>query len=304
MTSRKIALAPPCPLAGALAGAVAAGGGEPVDDPSEAAGLVWCHHRPGHLGDLLAASQGLSWVQVPYAGIEEFRGLLDDSRAWSCAKGIYGPVVAEFGLGLILAGLRHLDRYARMRRWEPLSQRTLAGSRVLMLGAGGIGASLGRMLVALEAEVRFVSRSGGRVDALESRPLSALFEEVAAADVVVLALPLTAETTGLVDGRFLAAMKRGAWLVNLARGRVVVTDELVTALEAGRIGGAALDVTDPEPLPPEHRLFELDNALITPHVANTPEIGTAALGRLVTENTRRFLAGEPLLGLVDPGLGY
>ncbi len=304
MTSGAVALAPAGPLAEALAPAVSAGGALLTEDPRKAAALVWCHHRPGPLAELLAQAPGLGWVQLPYAGIEEFRGLLDDKRAWTCAKGVYGPAVAEFALGLMLAGLRRIDRYARAREWEPLAQRTLAGARVAILGAGGIGQALARLLGCLGAEAILVSRSGAPLPGLDTRPESATMEVVAGADVVVLALPLTPETTGLVDASFLAAMKEDAYLVNVARGQVVETAALAAALEEGRLGGAALDVTDPEPLPAGHRLYELDNVIVTPHVANTPEIGTAALFALVKENTRRFLSNEPLLGLVEPALGY
>lgn len=304
MTGRPVALAPAGRLAETLAAAVEAGGGSPVEEVADAEALVWCDWRPGGLAEVLAEAPGLEWVQLPYAGIEAFSSLLDEKRTWTCAKGIYGSSVAEFALGLMLAGLRRIDRYARASEWSPLPQRTLEGSTVAILGAGGIGLALARMLQPIGAKVSLVSRSGARVEEFDTLPESATAEAVATADVVVLALPLTPATTGLVDRRFLAAMREDAWLVNVARGGVVVTDDLVEALEEASIGGAALDVTDPEPLPAGHRLFQLENAIVTPHVANTSETGTADLSRLVTENTRRFLAGETLLGLVDPRLGY
>ena len=124
------------------------------------------------------------------------------------------------------------------------------------------------------------------------------------ADVVVVALSLTPETTGIIDAAALDAMASHAWLINVARGGHVVTDDMVEALTAGFIGGAALDVTDPEPLPEAHILWRLENCLITPHVGNTPEMGLKLLGRRVTENVRRFISGEELLGPVDVRLGY
>jgi phosphoglycerate dehydrogenase-like enzyme len=131
-----------------------------------------------------------------------------------------------------------------------------------------------------------------------------LHAALAAADVVVLAVALTPETTGMIDASALAAMRDTALLVNVARGRHVVTDDLVAALEAGAIKGAGLDVTDPEPLPDGHPLWAMPNVIITPHVANTPEMGRHELGIRLRENIRRFTAGEPLLGPVDPDAGY
>jgi phosphoglycerate dehydrogenase-like enzyme len=131
-----------------------------------------------------------------------------------------------------------------------------------------------------------------------------LRDALPAADVVVIALSLTSSTAGIVDREFLARMARHAWLVNVGRGGHVVTDDLVDALRAERIGGAALDVTDPEPLPTGHPLWTLPNCIVTPHIGNTPEMGLPLIAARVRENTARFAAGEPLIGLVDVSLGY
>jgi phosphoglycerate dehydrogenase-like enzyme len=124
------------------------------------------------------------------------------------------------------------------------------------------------------------------------------------ADVVVIALALTERTRGIVDAAFLSRMAAHAWLVNVGRGGHVVTDDLVAALVEQRIGGAALDVTDPEPLPQGHRLWSIPNCIITPHIANTPEMGLPLIAARVRENVARFVAGEPLVGMVDVDLGY
>jgi len=124
------------------------------------------------------------------------------------------------------------------------------------------------------------------------------------ARLVVLALALTPETAGIIGAAELGHMERDAWLVNVARGAHIVTDDLVAALEAGTIGGAALDVTDPEPLPAGHPLWSLDNCLITPHTANTWEMAEPLFALRVGANVGRYLRGEPLLGVVDPDLGY
>ncbi|HSL58708.1 MAG TPA: NAD(P)-dependent oxidoreductase, partial [Acidimicrobiales bacterium] len=195
--------------------------------------------------------------------------------------------------------------YARADRWEAPVGRNLLGARVTVLGGGEITVSLAELLAPFAVELTVVRR---RPDPFPgaARTLSPdrLDDALPGADLVVLALALTPETTGLIDAGRLALMEPHAWLVNVARGRHIVTDDLVAALRAGTIGGAALDVTDPEPLPPGHPLWSLPNAVITPHIANTPEMGVPLLAARVTENVRRFAAGETLLGLVDVDAGY
>ncbi|NDE20402.1 MAG: hydroxyacid dehydrogenase, partial [Actinobacteria bacterium] len=124
------------------------------------------------------------------------------------------------------------------------------------------------------------------------------------ADAVVLACALTPETEGMFSADEFAMMKRDAWIVNVGRGRLIVTDHIVAALRDGVIGGAALDVTDPEPLTKEHALWSLDNCLVTPHIGNTRAMAVPLLSERITTNCRRFAAGEPLVGLVDVSLGY
>jgi phosphoglycerate dehydrogenase-like enzyme len=131
-----------------------------------------------------------------------------------------------------------------------------------------------------------------------------LDEAFPGADLVVLALALTPETVGIIGAPELERMERHAWLVNVARGAHVVTDDLVAVLQAKSIGGAALDVTEPEPLPAGHPLWSLDNCLITPHTANTWEMAEPLFADRIRRNVERFAAGQPLLGVVDPALGY
>jgi phosphoglycerate dehydrogenase-like enzyme len=137
-----------------------------------------------------------------------------------------------------------------------------------------------------------------------TRGTESLHQSLSGADLVVVALALTAETTGIIDAQALAAMEPKAWLINVGRGRHVVTADLVEALSAGTIGGAGLDVTDPEPLPDGHPLWNASNCIITPHTANTLEMARKPLTERITENVRRFAAGQPLIGPVDPSLGY
>ncbi len=289
----------------ALRAAVGRGGGTVVE-PGDAEALVFADPaRPDLFPGIIERAPGVEWIQLPYAGIEPFLEHLDTDHVWTCGKGVYAEPVAEHVLALALAGFRDLHRYIRETSWSAQTGRNLLGARVTVLGGGGITESLLRLLAPFGCEVTVVRRSGTPV-AGAARTLTAdrLTEALADADLVVVALALTPETTGIIDSTALAAMPEHAWLVNVARGGHVVTDDLVAALRAGTIGGAALDVTDPEPLPDDSPLWGLENCIITAHVGNTPEMGLPLLAQRVEENVRRYLAGEPLLGPVDVARGY
>jgi len=288
-----------------LCAAVEAGGGSVVE-PVDAEGLIWAD--PLHTDafpDLVADAARLEWIQLPYAGIEPFAHHLDDRWRWTCAKGVYAPAVAETVLAMMLAGAKHLHGYARADSWGPPVGRYLAGSRVTFLGGGGITRATIDLLAPFDCDISVVRRSGSPVEgAARTVGPARLHELLPRTDVLVLALALTDETRGIVDAAAMAALPDHAWIVNVARGGHIVTDDLVAALDAGRLGGAALDVTDPEPLPEGHPLWSQSSCLITPHVANTPEMGLDLLAPFVTENVRRFCAGQELLAGVDVALGY
>lgn len=289
----------------ALAEAVTAGGGHLVD-PGQAEALVWTDPTDAEgLGRMLQEAPGVRWVQLPFAGVDRFAAVIDAGRTWTSAKGAFGEPVAEHALALGLAGLRRLPLRARATTWGSDAGRRLMGGRVTVVGGGSITRALLRLLVPFEVETTVVRRSGAPLPGV-TRVLASgsLHEALPGASLVVLALALTPETSGLVGAEELSLMDGDAWLVNVARGAHVVTDELVVALRKGIIGGAALDVTDPEPLPPGHPLWGLDNCLITPHVADTWEMAEPLLARRVRENVRRYQTGELLLGVVDPDLGY
>jgi D-3-phosphoglycerate dehydrogenase len=279
-----------------------------LGSPAEAEGLIWTDPMaPDHLASVLAGSPA-TWVQLPFAGVESFADQLDPSRTWTSAKGIYGPAVAEHALALMLAAARGLHHYVKSTSWaspEVVQARRLKGSRVLIVGTGGIGRSLARLLEPLEPEITAVNRSGTPMAGASSTvPAALLGEVVGQADWVVLAAPLTQETKHLFDRRMLGAMSRQAWLVNVARGGLVDTGELVQALEHGSIGGAALDVTDPEPLPDGHPLWSFSNVIITPHIANTWDMALPELAARVERNVLAFGGGTPLEGQVDIALRY
>jgi phosphoglycerate dehydrogenase-like enzyme len=291
--------------AGWIDAAVVAGGGEVVA-PAEASAAVWtASDDPDGLGGMLAEHPHLEWVQLPWAGIEPYLHLLDRERTWTCAKGVYADPVAEHALALLLAGFRHLHRYARATTWTAGEGRNLFGAHVVVFGGGGIAEVLVALLQPFRCRVTVVRRRPvpmagvDRVVGPEER-----LAVLADADAVVLALPLVDDTVGIIGAGELAALPDHAWIVNVARGAHIDTRALVEALEAGRIGGAALDVTDPEPLPGEHPLWSHPDVLVTPHTGNTKAMARPLLGARIADNVRRYGAGEPLVGLVDLDLGY
>ncbi|MFC0081025.1 D-isomer specific 2-hydroxyacid dehydrogenase family protein [Aciditerrimonas ferrireducens] len=288
--------------------AVEAGGGRVVAAEEQPEAVVWLDPRDmAGLASLLQELPTVRWVQLPFAGVERAveAGLIDPARRWSCAKGAYAEPVAEHALALALGGLRRLPERARASSWGEQGGISLYDQPVCIVGGGGIAQALLGLLAPFRARATVVRRRPDPVPGAERvlRP-DRLHDAVADALVVVLCLALTPETRGLVDESVLRAMRPDAWLVNVARGGHVVTDDLVRALEEGWIGGAALDVTDPEPLPEGHPLWQLPTCLITPHTADTWEMIRPLLARRVQENVARFARGEPLVGEVDPSAGY
>ncbi len=283
-----------------------ADGGAALVDVENAEALVWADpYRADLFPGTFRRNTRLEWVQLPYAGVEAFLDHLDHDRHWTNAKGVYAPAVAETALAMVLAGQKHLHGYARTRRWSEPVGRTLGGSRITILGGGGIAEHLLPLLAPFGCDVTVVRRSTEPFEGANRTMTAARLHEVLPrTDVLILALALTNETTGIIGAPELAALPDHAWLVNVARGGHVVTGDLVAALADGAIAGAALDVTDPEPLPDDHSLWSVPNCLITPHIANTPEMGIRLLEPFVGENVRRFCAGETMLAPVDVALGY
>jgi phosphoglycerate dehydrogenase-like enzyme len=206
---------------------------------------------------------------------------------------------------MLLAAARRFPAALRSAGWAPQAPARLAGGAVTIVGAGGIGRALIRLLAPFEVHVTAVTRSGADVPgAARSVAFDALDEVIGASDAIVVAAPQTPETVGMISADRLRRMRPGAVLVNVARGPLVDTDALVDALREGLVGAAFLDVTDPEPLPDDHPLWSLPNAVITSHTASTPALGARALAERVRENVARYARGEELLGIVDPDAGY
>lgn len=252
--------------------------------------------RPALPPDALAELTELRVVQLLTAGADAWLGRLPASVTLCDARGVHSSATAEWTVTAILAYLRDFPVFARAQaRAEWAYQRTdeLAGKRVLIVGAGAIGEAIADRLAPFEVELVRVART--------ARPgvhgVAELPKLLPKADIVVLIVPLTAETTGFVDETFLGRMRDGALLVNAARGPVVDTAALTAELATGRIG-AAIDVVDPEPLPPDHPLWAMPNVLLTPHVAASVGGTLRRAYALVGEQLRRCVAGEPLINVV------
>jgi phosphoglycerate dehydrogenase-like enzyme len=251
------------------------------------------------LADALAAMSALRVVQTDSAGIDWIAGAMPDGVVLCNARGVYDVPVAEWVAAVVLALARNLpDSIARQARGEwredDWSATELAGRSALIVGYGAIGRAVEARLEAFDMTVERVARTA-RAAIHAASELPDLLPD---ADVVVVVAPLTEETRGLVDAGFLAAMRDGAVLVNAGRGAIVQTDALLAELESGRLR-AALDVTDPEPLPPEHPLWRAPGALITPHVAGNTEAAFDRAAQLVRWQLERQAEGLPLLNVVD-----
>jgi phosphoglycerate dehydrogenase-like enzyme len=287
--------------------AVEAGGGRVVP-LADAEVLVWIDwHGVSGLADVLAGGPQIRWVHLPGAGVEEFidAGLTADGRVWTCGKGAHSPLIAEHALALALAGLRSVVPAARATTWERAGVTSLFDQPVTIVGGGGIATSLIELLAPFRCPVTVVRRRPEPVPgAVRTLGDDELHSGLHGARVVVLALALTAHTHGIIGRAELEVMHERAWLVNVSRGGHVDTDALVDALQRRAIGGAALDVTDPEPLPDDHPLWTLPNCVITPHIAGASAAAMKALVDRVGDNVRRFGDGEPLVGRLDREAGY
>lgn len=277
---------------------------EQAAGPGALAEILYCWRPPR---PLLAAAPHLRWIQCMGAGVEQL--LVPELPAGvriTRAAGIFGPWMAEYTLGWCLWVTQRMDRFRaqqRERRWAPVDPIPLRGQTLCVVGLGDIGGSIAKLARALGMRVIGVTRSGrGTRDVLRVYRTKALRAALARADFVVLTLPLSDETRGLVGGAELAALKPTAWLLNLARGPIVDEAALLAALRARRIGGAVLDVFDTEPLPADHPLWSFDNVVVTPHISgpSTPR----EIGPIFDDNLRRYATNRPLRHLVDRTRGY
>lgn len=244
-----------------------------------------------------AAMPNLKVVQLLSAGVEDVLGAVPDGVTLCDARGVHGSAVAEMALTLILASQRRLPHFLDAQRcghWDDVEADDLRDKTVLIVGAGDLGGETATRLRSFGAEPVLVAHSArDGVHATDELP-----DLLPQADIVVLTLPLTPQTENLVDAQFLTAMGDGALLVNVARGKIVDTQALVSELRSGRLR-AGLDVVEPEPLPDGHPLWSLPGVIITPHAAGHVRASGARAFGLVREQLARYLAGEKLVNVVD-----
>jgi glyoxylate/hydroxypyruvate reductase A len=266
--------------------------------------ILYAWNFPPHL---LLRAKRLRWVQNMGAGVERFLiPELPKGVALTRIAGIFGPWMAEYVLGWCLWHTQRTELFRaqqRQSRWRQVDPLRLHGAELCIVGLGDIGRTIARAARGVEMRISGVSQSGRKAPGVDrvyrARDLG---KPLASADFVVLTVPLTAATRGLIGARELARMKPSAWLVNIGRGPLVDEGALLEALSGKRIGGAILDVFDEEPLPADHPLWKFENVVITPHISgpSTPD----EIGPIFDDNLRRYLARRPLRYQVDRRRGY
>jgi phosphoglycerate dehydrogenase-like enzyme len=255
-------------------------------------------------------SSRLRWIATASAGVDwlMFPALVESDVVVTNSAGIYDASMAEYALALVSAVCADLPATIRLqarREWLHRETRRLAGSSVLVLGAGGIGRAIARLFASVGASARCLARTA-RTDP-EIGPVAGLDELPAllsAADFVILALPFTRATAGIIGAAELGLMRDGAWIVNLGRGKLIDEPALAAALTRGSIGGAALDVFAEEPLPPGSPLWDLPNVIVSPHMSGDSRGWDTAVTSLFLDQLKRYLAGDPLRNVVDKRLGF
>lgn len=293
-----------------------AAGHQQVDSIEQTQVYINTSSKPSEVPEMPA---NIEFVQHCFTGVNQMidAGIITESSIpWCNAAGAFAKPVAESALGLLLSQAHHHKRFALEATWDGAreidesqawlySPKGHAPKRVAIFGAGGIGQELISMLKPFGVHITAVNRSGRAVDgADQTHSLTDATSVWSKADFIVLILPLTEETNGLVDAAKLKAMKSTAILVNVGRGKLVNTDDLVEALRTGEIAGAGLEVMDPEPLPDGHPLWELKNCTMTPHMGASWQVADLHLGEIFNANARAWEEGKPLPTHVDPKAGY
>lgn len=291
--------------------AIAESGGALVPMGSEVRALVWTDYSaPDQLAKMLSENPKLEWVQLPFAGVDAFSEIIraHPEIVFTSAKRSYSEPVAEHALMLCMALGRKIPERVRARSWGKKYADSLFDAELAIVGGGGIAQQLVDLLVPFRTSVTVVRKRPE--EPFENSEYSQVvgFDELdtalAKAKFVVLACALTDETRFLFDRSRFQKMRSDGYLVNVARGEVVDQEALAWALENGEITAAATDVSYPEPLPDGHRLWQLENLLITPHTADTMQIVTGLFALRLRENVSNWISGKPLVGLVDKNLGY
>ncbi len=293
-------------------GAVQSAGGTVAPLSADTRGIIYLDEKdPNKLLAALEANPEIGWVQLPWAGVDAFAGVLaryagQETPLWTSAKGAYSEPVAEHALALTLGLMRMLPEKSRSTSWAPKRDGiSLFGRNVLIVGAGGVALETIRVLAPFETEITVVRRSPGDVPGADRTVLAAELDAVLPeADAVIIAAAATGDTKHLIGARQLELMKDTAVLVNIARGPLVDSLALDASLRSGHLWGAGLDVTDPEPLPDGHPLWTAPRCVITSHCADTPEMVEPLLAERVKLNVAAFLGDGRFVGVVDPAAGY
>lgn len=269
-------------------------------------GLIWLDYsKPQDLEKMLDENPQIEWVQLPFAGVDAFSEIIKRPVRFTSAKGSYREPVAEHALALSLALMRIIPERVRTKTWGRQFADSLYDGNVLIFGGGGITEELIKLLTPFRSKITVVRNLKKELaGAFQTVPFGELDNHLGNADLVILAAALTPQTTHLFDSKKFDLMKQTAYLVNVARGPMIVTDDLISALAGGSIAGAALDVTDPEPLPDGHPLWSAPNIIITPHSADTRVQVVRLFSHRIQENVRAFATGSGWVGQVDPNLGY
>jgi phosphoglycerate dehydrogenase-like enzyme len=270
-------------------------------------GLIWTDYSsPTALGELIDRNPQLEWVQLPYAGVDAFADHLEKKVVFTSAKGAYREPVAEHALMLALALGRKLPVRIKASSWGKREAFSFYDSKVLLIGAGGISEELTKLLAPFRAEITVVRNNAELpfAGAKKVAGLEKLDNLIPEADLVIVTCALTDQTRGLINYKRLSIFKPTAYLVNVARGPIVVSDDLIRALDDGLLAGAGLDVTDPEPLPNGHAFFGREDLILTPHTADTKEIVTRLFATRIEQNVKAFLGNGAWVGEVSPSLGY
>jgi phosphoglycerate dehydrogenase-like enzyme len=274
-------------------------GGEPLPSTKdEVEFIVLPHGQTPRMLNEITSLPSLKVIQLNSAGAEHIRPYIPDRITLCNARGAHDAATAEWTVGAIVAHIRNFPRFIRAQEkqeWDFTPSEPVGGKRILIVGYGSIGAAVERRLAGWEVTIDRIARH----ERPGVRPIEELNQALPDADVVVILLPVTDETRQLVNADFLSRMKDGALLVNAARGAIVDTDALLKELTATRIR-AALDVTDPEPLPEDHPLWRAPGLLLTPHIGGSVTEARIRAYRVVAEQIKRYVRGEPLLNVIGP----
>ena len=277
----------------------------------EVQALVWTDYaRPDLLAQTLKENRQLRFIQLPFAGVDAFSEIIANHPdiTFTSAKRSYSEPVAEHALMLCMALGRVIPERVRAKSWGKKHADSLFDAEVVIVGGGGIGQQLVELLAPMRSLVTVVRKRPD--EGFENSHYSKVvgFDELdshlARAQFVILACALTEETRFLFNAQRFQLMRADSYLVNVARGEIVEQKDLVQALRAGEIAACATDVTYPEPLPDDHEMWGVENLLITPHTADTMPIVTRLFALRLRENISAWLAGDELVGVVDPDLGY